>query len=68
LTVVPVEPFTLRTARFAGRINGEAKSRGLTIPFADLLIGSTALDLGYAVITAIVRHFRMIPGLNIVEM
>ena len=68
LAAVPVEPLTLRTARIAGRIDGEAKRRGVTIPFADLLIGSTALELDYAVITANVRHFRLIPGLNLIEM
>jgi predicted nucleic acid-binding protein len=68
LTAVPVEPLTLRTARIAAKIDGEAKNRGVTIPFADLLIGSTAIDLGYAVITTNLRHFRMIPGLNVIDL
>lgn len=68
LAAVPVEPLTLRTARIAAKIDGESKSRGVTIPFADVLIGSTALDLGYAVVTANLRHFRMIPGLNVIDL
>jgi len=30
------------------------------------LIGVTALELGYSVATTNVRHFQMIPGLDIV--
>ena len=67
LTVVPVEAFTLGMARIAGKIDGEAKNRGITIPFADLLIGSTALELGYGVVTQNARHFRMIPGLIVID-
>lgn len=33
------------------------------IPFQDLVIGSTALEFGYAAATANIRHFRMIPNL-----
>jgi predicted nucleic acid-binding protein len=32
----------------------------------DLLIAVTALELGYRVATANVRHFLMVPGLEIV--
>ncbi len=38
------------------------------IPFADLQIGVTALDLGYSVVTKNVRHFRMIPDLNVIPL
>jgi predicted nucleic acid-binding protein len=34
----------------------------------DLLIGATALEIGYAVVTANVRHFRLIPGLNVIAL
>ena len=37
----------------------------MTIPFQDLLIGVTALDLGYAVATHNVKHFEKIPDLKI---
>ena len=36
---------------------------GLVIPFADLLIGGTALYFGYGPVTRNERHFRMIPNL-----
>ena len=34
-----VYPYTRETALFAGRMDGEQQARGVTIPFADLLIG-----------------------------
>jgi predicted nucleic acid-binding protein len=56
---------SLRTGRIAGEIDAKARSRGVTIPTADLLIGATALELGFAVATANVRHFRLIPRLRV---
>jgi predicted nucleic acid-binding protein len=44
----------------------KARSNGVVIPFADLLIGATALQLGYAICTRNVRHFRLIPGLEVI--
>ena len=35
-------------------------------PLADLLIGATALELGYSVLTSNRRHFGQIPGLTVV--
>lgn len=62
-----VYPYTKETAMLAGRIDGEQQARGVTIPSNDLLIGATALSLGYSVATVNVRHFRLIPNLNIVS-
>jgi predicted nucleic acid-binding protein len=42
-------------------------SKGIAVPFADLLIGATALSLGYSVLTANVRHFNLIPDLTVVS-
>jgi len=64
---VEVYPYTKDTALLAGRIDGEQQERGITIPFSDLLIGATALLYGYSVLTVNVRHFRLIPGLSIVQ-
>ena len=61
-----VYPYTKETAILAGKIDGEQQTRGATIPFADLLIGATALSLGFSVLTVNLRHFRLIPGLAIV--
>ena len=56
------------TALLAGRLDGEQQSRGVTIPFVDLLIGATALELGYSLLTVNLRHFRMIPGLSVMQL
>ena len=60
---VAIYPLTFEVARRAARIDGQSKLRGVTIPFQDLVIGVTALEFGYAVATANVRHFAMIPDL-----
>ncbi len=64
---VDVYPYTKDTARLAGKIDGEQQERGITIPFSDLLIGATALIHGYSVLTVNVRHFRLNPGLAVVQ-
>jgi tRNA(fMet)-specific endonuclease VapC len=62
-----VYPYTAEAAMLAGRIDGEQTARGIVIPFIDLLIGATALSLGFSVLTANIRHFQKIPGLNVVS-
>jgi predicted nucleic acid-binding protein len=54
---------TTELARKAGRIDTEQQARGIRIAFQDMLIGVSALSLGYAVMTQNVRHFQMIPNL-----
>lgn len=63
-----IVPYTKDTALLAGRIDGEQRALGVTIPSVDLLIGVTALELGYALATVNVRHFKLIPGLNIIAL
>jgi len=65
---VPIHPVTLEVAQLAGRIEGEQATRGVSIAFEDLVIGSTAWHLGYSVATLNVRHFRLIPGLSVVQL
>jgi len=61
-------PYTRETATLAGRIDGEQQALGIVIPFVDLLIGATALSLGYSLVTFNLRHFRMIPQLRVVQL
>jgi tRNA(fMet)-specific endonuclease VapC len=61
-----VYPYTKDTAQLAGRIDGEQQEQGVVIPFADLLIGATALLLDFSVLTSNVRHFQMIPNLTVI--
>ena len=62
-----VHPVSVEIAELAGRIEGEQAARGISITFEDLLIGATALHIGYGVVTLNVRHFQVIPGLSVVQ-
>lgn len=62
----PVHPITTSIALRAGRLDGESTAKGMRIPISDLLIGTTALELGFTVATSNLRHFQMIPGLIVV--
>jgi len=57
---------TLNIARLVGRIEGQQEAKGIQFAFEDLVIGVTALHLGYAVMTLNTRHFHQIPGLSVV--
>ena len=65
---IEVYPFSKDTAVLAGKIDGEQQAKGIVIPFADLLIGATAILLGYSVVTVNDRDFKRIPGLNVTKM
>jgi len=58
---------TLPIALHAGQLDGWSQARGVRIPLSDLPIGASALELGYSVGTANVRHFQLIPGLDIIQ-
>jgi tRNA(fMet)-specific endonuclease VapC len=62
-----VHPVIVEIAELAGRIEGEQAARGVSIAFEDLLIGTTALHLSYAVATLNVRDFQKIPGLSVTQ-
>ncbi len=68
LTGVPVQPVTVQIALRAGQIDGQSQARGIRIPLSDLLIGASALELGYRVGTANVRHFQLIPDLHVISL
>jgi predicted nucleic acid-binding protein len=65
---IRVEPFTKEMGERAAQLDAEGKKTGKSIPFADLQIGVTALELGYTIATHNVRHFAMIPGLEIAHL
>jgi predicted nucleic acid-binding protein len=65
---IPVHPVTLEIAQLAGRIEGEQAAKGVVIALPDHLIGVTALHLGHSLATMNPRHFRLIPGLSVVEL
>jgi predicted nucleic acid-binding protein len=63
-----VHPVSLTIAQLAGRIEGEQAAQGISIAVEDLIIGATALHLGFDVATLNVRHFQSIPGLKLVSL
>ena len=65
LNEISAEPVTTAIAFRAGRLDGSLQAKGTRIALGDLLIGATALELGYSVVTHNVRHFRMIPNLPV---
>jgi len=65
---VPVHPVTIDIARLAGRIAGQEEAMGIQFAFEDLLIGATALHLGYEVATLNLRDFQRIPGLSVIQL
>lgn len=68
LADLTVYPYTKETALLAARVDAEQRSKGVVIPFGDLLIGATALLLGFSVLTMNTRHFRLIPGLTVTQL
>ena len=67
LTALPIHPVTVSVALRNGQIDSENQAKGVRLPLSDLLIGVTALELGYSVATGNLRHFQLIPGLSVVQ-
>jgi predicted nucleic acid-binding protein len=63
ISQLSVYPFTREAADLAAKIGAEGIMAGSIIPLADLFIGTTVLSLGFSVLTANERHFRLIPNL-----
>jgi tRNA(fMet)-specific endonuclease VapC len=66
LAIVPAESFIPEMGVLGAKIDADLKKSGLTVATADLLIGVTALYLGYDMGTRNVRHFQMIPDLRVI--
>ncbi len=65
---VPVIALDDTLALRAGHLNGSLRQSGITIGIADAMIAASALEFGYAVATFNVRHFKAVPGLEVVEL
>lgn len=68
LLSLPVYPITVSVALRTGQIDGENQGKGVRIPLADLLIGVSALEIGYSVATTNLRHFQQVPGLVVTRL
>ena len=67
LAAVPTVPFDLRAARTYARIWAELAASGVDFGPHDRIIASSALSLGWKVVTANARHFNAIAGLDVLE-
>jgi tRNA(fMet)-specific endonuclease VapC len=62
--VIDVSPAIMETF---GTLKADLRKNGTPVDDFDLLIGATALTLGYCVVTNNERHFSKIPGLDVVN-
>jgi tRNA(fMet)-specific endonuclease VapC len=68
LATFTIYPVTAEIAQRVGVISGQAAERRITLPFEDLLIGGTALQLGFELATHNARDFERIPDLIVKEL
>lgn len=65
IELFPIHAFDTAAARIYAALWADLAAKGLHIGAHDLIIGSTALSLGYSVATFNARHFGNIEGLKI---
>ena len=61
----PVYPFEIATARIYAEIWASLSQKGIAIGAHDLIIGATAISLGFSVATFNERDFSKISGLKV---
>lgn len=67
LAAIPVVPITVPIMRVFGAIDARSSMGGRSVPTSDLLIASTALSRGDAIVTGNRRHFDRVPGLTVYD-
>ncbi len=65
IELFPIYPFEVPVARIYAQLWADLIKKGLQIGAHDLIIGATALSLGFSVATFNKRHFEHIEGLKI---
>ena len=65
IQLFPIYNFEISIARIYAQLWSDMSKRGIQIGAHDLIIGSTALSLGFSVVTFNKRHFERIEGLKI---
>ena len=65
IELFPIYPFEISTARIYAEIWAGLLTKGIQIGAHDLMIASTALALGFSVVTFNKRHFDKISGLEL---
>jgi tRNA(fMet)-specific endonuclease VapC len=65
IELFPIYVFEISIARIYAELWSDLAKKGIQIGAHDLIIGSTALSLGFSVATCNIRHFEKIEGLKI---
>jgi tRNA(fMet)-specific endonuclease VapC len=65
IELFPIYVFDISIARIYAALWSDLSQKGIQIGAHDLIIGSTALTLGFSVATVNTRHFERIEGLKI---
>jgi len=65
IELFPIYVFDISIARIYAELWSDLSKKGIQIGAHDLIIGSTALTLGFSVATFNIRHFERIEGLRI---
>jgi len=65
IELFPIYVFEISIARIYAELWSDLAKKGIQIGAHDLIIGSTALSLGFSVATCNIRHFERIDGLKI---
>ena len=65
IDLFPVLPFDTAAARVYAQLWADLQKRGKMIGAHDLMIGSTAISLGFNVVTFNPRDFEKLPGLKV---
>jgi len=65
IELFPIYVFEIPIARIYAELWSDLAKKGIQIGAHDLIIGSTALSLGFSVATYNIRHFERIGGLKI---
>jgi tRNA(fMet)-specific endonuclease VapC len=67
LTKIPVEPFDEADVAVAAAVRARLRTQGQSIGPYDALIAGQALARGWTVVTANIREFARIDGLNVID-
>lgn len=61
----PIYPFDLSVARIYARVWSNLAKKGISVGAHDLMIASTAISLGFSVMTSDMRDYGKITGLKV---
>lgn len=67
LSKIPIEPFDEADVAVAAAVRARLRTRGQPMGAYDLLIAGQALARGWTVVTANIREFARIDGLNVID-